>query len=58
MTDGRLTVVNPAGAAVTVTDMTGRTVATETGSQLNVIDLPAKGVYVVRVGADTFKVAR
>lgn len=58
VTDGRLTVVNPAAAAVTVTDMTGRTVATETGSQLNVIDLPAKGVYVVRVGADTFKVAR
>ena len=56
--DGKLTVVNPACEAVTVSDMSGRTVASEAGSQLNVIELPGKGIYIVRVGTGSFKVVR
>lgn len=55
--DGKLTVVNPDAAPVCVTDMAGRTIATDSGSQLSVIDLPAKGVYVVQIGEKTVKVA-
>lgn len=55
--DGKLTVVNPEGKAVTVTDMSGRVIATYTGSRLCVIDLSTKGIYVVRAGNETFKVA-
>lgn len=57
VTEGKLTVVNPAGDTVIVTDMTGRVIATETGSRLFVTELPAKGIYVVRAGNATFKVA-
>lgn len=59
LTGTTLTVTNPEGAAIAIYDMSGRTIYANTGGVGSVaVELPQKGVYLVRIGNDTVKIVR
>ena len=55
---GKLTVVNPQGELVTVFDVYGRLVYAGSRDQIQSVELPASGLYIVRIGKVTVKVAK
>lgn len=57
--DGILKINNPAMAGVAVFAIDGKNVITDnSGSETLSVELPAAGVYIVKVGAETFKVIK
>lgn len=57
--DGILKINNPAMAGVAVFAIDGKNVITDnSGSETLSVELPVAGVYIVKVGAETFKVIR
>lgn len=56
MADGRLMVTNPASQAVAVYNAAGALVLSAAGQPSATYSLPTPGMYIVKVGAESFKV--